>query len=87
MAFFARVVSLKPSLLHKNIRNIIHDKLGFKVYPDKIYSLHNLQKPLLHLAPRDGLEPPTQWLTATKSIVLPSYLYAYNPLQINIFRP
>jgi hypothetical protein len=24
-------------------------------------------KPFIYLAPRDGLEPPTKWLTATRS--------------------
>ena len=26
-----------------------------------------MAKPLLYVAPRDGLEPPTRWLTATRS--------------------
>jgi hypothetical protein len=37
------------------------------VYLIKIISLVKGQKPLGLLAPRDGLEPPTQWLTATCS--------------------
>ena len=48
-----------------NLSNIF--LVGTRWVPKATRAYGHFRKPLINLAPQDGLEPPTQWLTATCS--------------------